>query len=89
MELIVDPDVKSVLEFMQRRLPTCKLVAVAECLPQMARLLWTSYPQEACRVLALEVPKTDLAHPSQLSATESAPEAPYAGDGSGVVMDAQ
>ena len=77
MELIVDPDVKMVLEFMQDRLPACKLVAVADCLSPMARLLWGHYSSESCYALTLSVPKTP--NPSPLSASESGPGIAYAG----------
>lgn len=80
MELIINPDVKSILEFMQDRIPVCRLVAIAESLPSMAKLLWDRYPQEPCPALTLDVPK--LTSPSQPNATESAPGQPCADGGS-------
>ena len=46
MRFEVDSDVQSVLEFMQSQIQACKLVGVAEALPQMARLLWNHNQQE-------------------------------------------
>jgi len=53
MELILDEDVKSVLEFMQPHVPASKLTAVAERLPEIAKLLWDRYPQEPLAALQL------------------------------------
>lgn len=53
MELILDEDVKSVLEFMQSHIPAGKLTVVAERLPEMERLLWDRYPQEPLTALQL------------------------------------
>lgn len=33
MKMIIDPDVQSLIEFMQRRIATAKLMGVAEALP--------------------------------------------------------
>lgn len=41
--LTVDPDLLHVLQFMQRSMSADKLVAVAELVPDMARLLWGHY----------------------------------------------
>jgi hypothetical protein len=84
MELICDPDVQAVLEFMQERIPACRLVASAEGLPQLARLLWGHFPQESCRHLRLEVPKL---RPLQSVASESSPGPEYADDGSAAAGD--
>ena len=53
MELILDEEMKAVLEFMQRHIPASKLMGVAERLPQMAKLLWDRYPQEAVTAVEL------------------------------------
>lgn len=53
LSLELDNDVKSVLEFMQKTIPTNKLIGVADCLPQTGRLLWRQYPQESLTVLSL------------------------------------
>ena len=86
MELIIDPDVRSVLEFMQERLPACKLVPVAKALLGMATLLWGHYSQEPCQILTLESPKR-MAHQSQSDAIESGPAPVNAGGGSVVAKD--
>ena len=83
MKVIIDPGVQSVLEFMQERLPMCRLVAIAESLPQMARLLWGHCPQESCNALALEVPKS-LSRPR---AIESGPEQSCVDGGFAAVAD--
>jgi hypothetical protein len=49
----LDDDVKVVLEFMQEKIPASKLVGVAERMPQIAKLLWDRYPQEAVTALSL------------------------------------
>ena len=81
MELTLDEHVKAVLEFMQERIPTSKLVGVAEKMPEMARLLWDRYPQESVDALSLIVTKRC---PSQPDASESVPALEYVGDGSAV-----
>lgn len=87
MELIINPDVKSVLEFMQDRIPACRLVAIAESLPSLAKLLWDRYPQEPSPALTLELLK--LRSPSQPSASESGLGLPCADDGFVAARDGQ
>ena len=88
MELNIDPDVQSVLEFMEKHVQACRLVGVADALPKFARLLWEHYAQEPCSpTIRLESPK--MPHPSQSSATESGLALPCAGDGSAAVKDGQ
>jgi hypothetical protein len=68
VNLVIDEDVKAVLEFIQDKIPASKLVAVSERLPEMARLLWGHFPQEPCHVLNLELKKpvmTDLENQSR------------------------
>jgi hypothetical protein len=79
MELILDEHIKAVLEFMQGQIPASKLVGVAERMPQIAKLLWDRYPQEAVDALSLTVTKK---RPSQSDANEFVPVLPCAGDGS-------
>ena len=55
MQFEIDPDVQAVLEFMQGRIQACKLVGIAEALPQIAKLLWGHNPQEPVRVVSLEI----------------------------------
>lgn len=68
MEMKVDSDVQSVLEFMQQNIQASRLTGVADSLPQMARLLWSRYPQEPCFAVSLVQPKKDQGHPSQSNA---------------------
>src|SRR5277367_2447076 len=60
----LDQDVQAVLEFMQSKIQASKLVAVAESLPQIARLLWSQYPQESVSPFGLF---RTLPHPSSIS----------------------
>lgn len=68
MQIEIDQDMQSVIEFMQRNVQATKLVSVAEGLPQMARLLWAQTAQEPCSAASLVVPKPGC-DPSQSSAT--------------------
>jgi hypothetical protein len=68
-ELRLDEDVHLVAEFMQRNLAAGKLVAVAEALPKVARLLWAEYPQEPCAPAQLAMPKTGPESLSPVDAT--------------------
>jgi uncharacterized protein (DUF2267 family) len=68
-ELVLDQDVKSVLEFMQDNIPAEKLIAVAESMPKLARLLWEYLPQEPMPILVLRLPKVISDQESQLLAS--------------------
>ena len=46
MNVEIDPDVKVVAEFMQSRVPTSKLLGVANRLGQVANLLWGHFDTE-------------------------------------------
>jgi hypothetical protein len=66
----IDVNVGDVLEFMRENIPANRLISVAECLPAVARLLWSNgLPQEPCipLVLTMEKPTRDL---SQHNASE-------------------
>ena len=67
----VDSDVQAVLEFMQDRVQTKRLVSVADGAAQMARLLWGSHPQEPCATVSLILPKTDQERPLPAASSES------------------
>ena len=67
-EMKLDEDVHLVAEFMQHNLAAAKLVAVADALPKVAKLLWGEYPQEPCTPALLTVPKTGQERPSQSDA---------------------
>jgi hypothetical protein len=75
---------QAVLKFMQANVPTAKLVAVAERLPEAARLLWGHFQQEPFVAAFLEprLPAANISCATQSSATESAPVPPDAGDDS-------
>jgi hypothetical protein len=85
MELILDGDLKSVVEFMQSNIATSKLVGVAESLPKMAKLLWDGYPQEPIRAAGLISPKVDR---SLGDASGFSPGPACVGDGLAVAADA-
>jgi hypothetical protein len=42
----INEETQAVLEFMQSNIPVSRIIAVAETLPQMAKLLWAMHPQE-------------------------------------------
>jgi hypothetical protein len=71
MQFVVDEHFKAVVEFMQCKIPTEKLIGISDRLPEIARLLWGHFPQEPCTLLSLVVPKLC---PSQSTATESSLE---------------
>jgi hypothetical protein len=54
MEAVIDPDVKAVVEFMQGKIETRKLVGVAENLRAMAPILWGHYDSVRVTGIALE-----------------------------------
>ena len=58
MELILDPDVKAVAEFMQSQIPASRLVSVADGLAKLAPILWDKYEAESvsAALAAAEVP---------------------------------
>lgn len=60
MQLVVDDNVKAVLEFMQVNIPASKLCGVADSLPQIVRLLWGHFPQEPCQCLSLTLEKQTM-----------------------------
>lgn len=55
MKLEADSDVVDVLEFMQGRVAAEKLVAVADSLPALARLLWFDETAKPRNLLTLTV----------------------------------
>ena len=58
--LAIDGDATMVLEFMRENVQANKLIAVADKVNQVARLLWMHYPQEPCTPTTLEPPKMRL-----------------------------
>ena len=61
MEVMIDPDVKAVVEFMDRHVPTSKRMGVANRLAEVAALLWGHYdPSDVHAMrLAIEPPCCD------------------------------
>ncbi len=53
MELLIDPDVKAVLEFMQRNIPAGKLVPVATAVRHLAPVFYGRYKEEDVSALLL------------------------------------
>ena len=68
MELILDRDLKSVLEFMQSNVKVSKLIGISESLPQIARLLWEQYPQEPFKAVYLNPKPLSISCEKQLTA---------------------
>jgi len=72
MQLVVDEHMKAVLSFMQRNVPTAKLIGIANALPQIAKLLWDVYPQENVRALSMneKLPAASTPYETQPASTE-------------------
>jgi hypothetical protein len=71
MELVIDPDLKSVAEFMQEQLPANRLVAVANGLAGIAPLLWGQYQSEEVETLRLVSPPISSDRPVSTQASSS------------------
>ena len=54
MELVIDPDVKAVAEFMQANLRADKLRSVAEAVSALAPILWARYESKPIEALFLD-----------------------------------
>lgn len=68
MELVLDPDVQAVAEFMQQRMHANRLVAVANGIAGIAPLLWGRHQQEEIYTLRLrEAAPTSAPRPSKQS----------------------
>jgi len=78
-ELVLDNDVRAVMEFMQQKIPAEKLLGVAESLPGLARLLWVKFQQEPVQAVSLVLTKQ---HPLRSNASECGLALPCVGDGS-------
>jgi hypothetical protein len=61
MEIIIDSDVKAVVEFMQSRFAATKLVGIAKGVADMAPLLWGLYESEGVQAITLgcDIPTGD------------------------------
>ena len=78
MQVVMDTEVQAVIEFMQRNIPTARLVSAAAGIHAIAPLLWGQYEPEDVRPLTLRA--GGLHTPT--SASGSIPEIACAGDGS-------
>jgi hypothetical protein len=60
MELLLDSDIKAVLEFMKSNIKADKLMNVAENIPRFAAILWEHHRREEERLIPafLQTPKT-------------------------------
>lgn len=65
--LVVNKHVQDVLEFMQEKVPAHRLIEVAEAIPGLARLLWSSVPQEPLPILRFSIPKATTRDRESLS----------------------
>ena len=66
MELLVDSDLKAVIEFMQGHLPAAKLVAVANAVAKIAPALWGHFEAEdiaALRLVSVNAPRAAHTRP--------------------------
>lgn len=90
MEIVIDPDVKAVAEFMQKSMPAAKLVSVASAVAALAPILWKRYQREDVDVLTLRHPQPPFVNNSTSLpiASECAPVCTCVGDGSAAARDA-
>jgi hypothetical protein len=64
LELCIDPDVKTVAEFMQSKFAAARLVSIAKAISELAPLFWGKYSTESVDALY-------LAHPQPSPITEN------------------
>jgi hypothetical protein len=83
MEVVIDPDVKAVAEFMQSKIETRKLVGVAESLRVIAPILWGHYDRVPVKGIELATPP--VRSETQSNASELPPEHTCVGDDFGAV----
>jgi hypothetical protein len=81
-QLIADEDVQAVLEFMQAKVATCKLVQVAQSVAEIGAVLWAGYRAE--KFVPLTLTYSDQVGVLQPSANGSALARIGADGGSGV-----
>jgi hypothetical protein len=53
MEIIIDNDVKAVLEFMQRNFVAARLISIAAGVNDVAPILWNRHARESIDTLSL------------------------------------
>jgi hypothetical protein len=56
MKLVIDPDVKTIVEFIQERLPANRLASVASGVAAIAPLLWGHHQTEEIITLQMVSP---------------------------------
>jgi hypothetical protein len=90
MDLVIDPDVRAVAEFMQSKMPTSKLVGIADGIARIAPTLWGRYMPESVSVLMLSHPQPSASESvtSRPTATGSAPDSLGVGGDFVVAVDA-
>jgi hypothetical protein len=85
MEVVIDPDVKAVAEFMQSGIETRKLVGVTESLRAIAPILWGHYGSKP--VIGIELAPETITCESRSVATGSAqPDSRAGGDSAAVAV---
>jgi hypothetical protein len=65
MELVIDPDVKAVAEFMQERFRASRLRSIADGVAALGPLLWSEYEVESLRTLRLIAPAISACDPQK------------------------
>lgn len=83
----IDSDLEKTIDFMQRNLPTDKLVGVAASLNGIAPLLWGHYAVQPLTAISLDREAIET-HVSQPVASESHPADKCVGGDSAGAMDA-
>ena len=78
MELTIDPDVKSVAEFMQGSMPAAKLISVASAVAALAPSLWGHF--EAEEIVSLRLMPSPLSEPRAEHTQQVAKSPGFAGD---------
>lgn len=56
MDIVMDNDVKAVMEFMQRTVPTARLAGVAKAICNLAPIFWGEHQKEGVPALFLREP---------------------------------
>jgi hypothetical protein len=84
MELMIDPDVKAVVEFMQGNMPAAKLVSVAAAVAALAPILWGAFEAESVATLRLVASPPSADHAARIRPCAKSPDldSAYAGGGS-------
>ena len=87
MDLLVDHDVRLILETMQRQIPMGRLISVANGVAALAPILWGHYPQDAVVPLSLAEPILIDVRPSPPAASVCDPAKAHADDDSAAAGD--